>query len=149
MEECAPQNGWFFIYFVTFNSALVYSVIYNHIGDATVWRTTAARPPWMPYAPQTPSYATVGGGSAQDKQTPQKTRREYVGPVLSHPGGWGDALVGAPFRVRAIHLTWSHRLQDIPYTRAGEPCPDGDWTRQNVAHTSPFILCPSWLLLYV
>ena len=29
MEEGAPQNGCFFIRFVTFNSTLVYSVVWN------------------------------------------------------------------------------------------------------------------------
>ena len=30
MEKRAQQNGWLFIYFVNFNSTLVYSVVWNH-----------------------------------------------------------------------------------------------------------------------
>ena len=29
MDKRAPQNGWFFIYFATFTSTLVYSIIWN------------------------------------------------------------------------------------------------------------------------
>ena len=33
MEECAPQNGCFFIRFVNFISTLVYSVVWNQVLD--------------------------------------------------------------------------------------------------------------------